>query len=275
VPDYLIQALSQSDHNRPVPLRFVLGRTIPAAARAKTPWMTDPIQDDSAARSYVVRQFWRLPELAAATGLGEEKTRQLVRAGCAPGPIYAWSGRWWSALSACRGSDPAVPPKKAELYYSRSAAWDLRRAALLIREGLAPASAAAANRDHFVSEFAELLPTIEGAGEAFPSCWPHGIFNPDQARTAARAEWATWLQGAYGVCLRVFNARNCIRKEALAARLKRQVANGAPLALLDEVQALAELILPFAPWERPTGTPGLTIDAFLARSGLGDDLPYR
>lgn len=237
--------------------------------------MRDWIQDDIAARSYVTRYFWRLPELAAATGLTEEEVQRLIRAGCGPGPIYAWCGRWWSALSACRGADAPAPPDQAEYYYSRSAAWDLRRASLLMRDGATLAAAAAGNRDHFVEQFADLLPAVEGAQEAFPSCWPAGEFDPVRARTMGEEEWASWLQGAYGVCLRIFNAHTCISKEVLAARLKRRVASGAPLNLLDEAQTLAVLILPFAPWERPTGTPGLTIDLLLARLALGDDLPYR
>ncbi len=237
--------------------------------------MRDLTQNDTAARSYVARYFWRLPELAAATGLTEEEVQRLIRAGCGPGPIYAWSGRWWSALSACRGADAPAPPDQGELYYSRSAAWDLRRAALLTREGATFTAAADANRDNFVSRFANLLPVVEGAEAAFPSCWPKGVFDRARAETAAGEEWAIWLQGAYGVCLRVFNASTCIHKETLAARLKLRVADGMPLDLLDEAQALAVLILPFAPWERLTGTPGLTIDLLLARLALGDDLPYR
>lgn len=237
--------------------------------------MRDLTQADAAARSYVERYFWRLPELAVAIGLDEEGTARLICAGCAPGPIYAWSGRWWSALSACRGTDSTAPPDGADLYYSRSAAWDLRRALLQVREGATPMAAATANRDHFADRFVAHLPGVEGAEEAFPACWRQGRFDPDAARQTGQREWATWLQGAYGVCLRVFDARSCIRKEAMAARLKRQVVDGDAPALLDETQALAELILPFAPWERPGGTPGLTIDALLARFGLGDDLPYR
>ena len=231
-------------------------------------------QDDEAAESYIAQHFWRLPQLAAAVGLGEAAVQQLIRAGCAPGPIYAWSGGWWSALSACRGTDVPTPVEHAETYYSRSAAWDLRRALLLVREGETPETAAVANRDHFAARFAEYLPNIEGAQEAFPACWPKGRFDPGEARITAIKEWATWLQGAYGVCLRSFNARTCIRKEALAARLRRTVAHGTLLDLLEEAQALAELILPFAPWERPTATPGLTIDVLLARAALGEDLPY-
>lgn len=45
---------------------------------------------------------------------------------------------------------------------------------------------------------------------------------------------------------------------------------GTTLVLLDEAQALAALILPVAPRERPSTTPRLTIDALLARLALGE-----
>ena len=237
--------------------------------------MRDILPDD-ATHLYVERHFWRLPELAAAAGLDAESTLRLIRAGCAPGPVYAWSGQWWSALAASRGLLPSAPPDRSELFYSRSAAWDLRRASLHVRAGASPEMAAIANRDHFAARFAQLMPEIDGADAAFAPCWTEGRFDPDRARIAAHAEWASWLQGAYGVCLRVFAAQNCIAKEALAARLKRRISECVPASdLLDDAQALAGLILPFAPWERPSGTPGLTIDALLVQAALGDDLPYR
>ena len=88
---------------------------------------------------------------------------------------------------------------------------------LAMRNGATPEAAAAANYDHFVDRFAHLLSAAPGAEEAFPDCWPHGRLDPRRAHLAARQEWATWLQGAYGVCLRVFTADSCIRKETLAA----------------------------------------------------------
>lgn len=230
---------------------------------------------EHATRIYVARHFWRLSQLAAAAGLEEKEASHLIRAGCAPGPTYAWSGRWWSALSASRGIDAAEPPEGAEPFYSRSAAWDLRLARLSMRDGATAEAAADGNRDHFARRFVASLAEFEGAVEAFPSCWREGRFDPGAARIAAHKEWASWLQGAYGVCLRLFDARNCIAKETLAARLKRRIAAGAPPGeLLDDAQALAALILPFAPSERASGTPGRTIDALLAQAGLGDDLPY-
>jgi hypothetical protein len=33
-------------------------------------------------------------------------------------------------------------------------------------------------------------------------------------------------------------------------------------------------MLPFAPWERPVGTPGVTIDRLLRDLSLGGELPY-
>ena len=230
--------------------------------------------EEAAGRSYVARWFWRLPQLAIAVGLDEEATLSLIGAGCAPGPIYAWHNGWWSALAACRGAIAPTPPEKAERYYSRSAAWDLRRAVLRIRGGATADGAAAANRADFTRQFLACLPGVPGAEEAFPQCWRDGRLDPERARIVAEKEWATWLQGAYGVCLRLFTAQNCIRKEALAARLKRRLREADPLILLEEARDLATLILPFAPWERAQATPGLTIDALLALARLGDDLPY-
>jgi hypothetical protein len=236
--------------------------------------MPNAIPERAGGRAYASRWFWRLPQLATAVGLDQEAVLGLIRAGCAPGAIYAWREGWWSALAACRGTASPAPPPGAECYFAPSAAWDLRRAMLLIRAGATPEGAAAANRAEFVRRFIACLPDEPGAEEAFPQCWQEGRLDPALAGKAAEREWATWLQGAYGVCLRTFTAQNCIRKETLAARLRRRVGEADPLLLLDEARELAGLILPFAPWERAEGTPGRTIDALLARARLGDDLPY-
>ena len=50
------------------------------------------------------------------------------------------------------------------------------------------------------------------------------------------------------------------------------------LVLLGASTAIAKprsvLILPFAPWQRSTGTPGLTIDRLLSDRKLGSERPY-
>ncbi len=80
-------------------------------------------------------------------------------------------------------------------------------------------------------------------------------------------------------CLRRFSGESCVGKEALRARIRLHMDDvpGYRLddnALFDLVERLESLVLPFAPWQRESGTPGRAIDAPLAMLGLGVELPY-
>lgn len=226
---------------------------------------------DDDARRYVERWFWTLDDLAEAVGVVPARVEHLIAARCAPGPIYARGAEgWWSAL----GSDGAAPA--GEHWYSPGAAWGLRQAELATSGGRSPAEAAAMLRDRFVDRFVVALRHQRYARLAFPACFSGDAIDPDAARDAAQDEWASWIQGGYGVCLRVFTAETCVAKESLGAWLKAAIAepdyDGA--ALLADAEALAGLLLPFAPWQRATGTPGRTIDRLLREQRLGDDRPY-
>lgn len=68
-------------------------------------------------------------------------------------------------------------------------------------------------------------------------------------------------------------------KESLATTLKRHIADLANHPLADDeilalCERLAQLMLPFSPWERPGCTPGVTIDRLLRELSLGCELPY-
>ena len=231
---------------------------------------------NASASAYVARWFWRRDTLAAATGASKDMVSMLIEAGCAPGPTYARTpqGDYWSALDAARGKGAAQPPDGAAGWYSRSSAWDLRRAILSMRDGLKPAEAAAANRTHFAAAFVDALGQIDGARDAYPDCWAGSAIDREAAVRAAEREWRAWLDGSFGVCLRIFTARTCIPKESLVIRIKRLLPTAEPGDLLDDAQALSQLILPFAPWERPHCSPGLTIDPLLEQAGLGGEIPY-
>lgn len=69
-------------------------------------------------------------------------------------------------------------------------------------------------------------------------------------------------------------SETCIRKESLAVGMKGLLPTATPDALPDDAQTLSTLILPFAPWGRPFGTPGLTTDPLLDQAGLGREQPY-
>jgi hypothetical protein len=226
---------------------------------------------DDDARRYVKRWFWTLDDLAEAVGAAPGRVEQLIAAKCAPGPIYAkGSGGWWSALGA-EGAPPA-----GEHWYSPGAAWGLRQAELATRRGRSPVEAAAMLRDRFADRFAAALGHQRHARLAFAACFSGDAIDPDAAHAAAQDEWASWIQGGYGVCLRVFTAETCLAKESLGAWLKAAIGerDHDATVLLAEAEALAGLLLPFAPWQRPTGTPGRTIDRLLRELRLGDDRPY-
>jgi hypothetical protein len=226
---------------------------------------------DDDARRYVERWFWSLGDLAEAVGVTPAWVEQLIAAECGPGPIYARGlDGWWSALGA-EGAPPA-----GEHWYSPGAAWGLRQAELATRGGSSLAEAAAMLRERFADRFAVALGDQRHARLAFAACFSGDAIDPDAARAAARDEWASWIQGGYGVCLRVFTAETCIAKESLGAWLKAAIGEQDHEAadLLAEAEALAGLLLPFAPWQRPTGTPGRTIDRLLRELRLGDDRAY-
>lgn len=237
--------------------------------------MTSKLYPPSAAmEQYAARWFWPLSTLAEACGMSADETLEYIAAGCAPGPIYLYTpdNHWWSALAA----EGLKTPPDGIPWFSPGAAWGLRKAHLWHRnEGLDKNGAAEHLRGHFVQEFAKILAAEVGAMSAFPDCYDaHENVIAAQAQKAAHSEWASWLGGGYGVCLRCFTAQNCITKESLVARMKAALYDGAPLsstALLDMAEQLSTIILPFSPHERASGSPGKTIDRLLQDLQLGTD----
>ena len=128
----------------------------------------------------------------------------------------------------------------------------------------------------FCDEFVQALRDVDGAELAFPTCFVGTSLDEPASHLAGRKEWNAWLDGGYAVCLRVFTGRGCVLKEALGASLKGALDAGdhEPATLLVQAEALAEIILPFAPWQRASGTPGRTIDRLLMETGLGYERPY-
>jgi hypothetical protein len=239
--------------------------------------------DRAKALAYVKRWFVSLCALAEQCALREADVLALIHLGAAPGIVYAREEehRWWSALGAAMGRNASAPAPGAEHWYSPAAAWWLRRALLATRAGAPAHQAAGHNQARFAEDFIAALPEVDHAARAYPTCFEGGRVNPAEAQAMAAKEWADWVNGAYAVCMRRFSARGCIEKEALRSRIVAAMADDAPqsdqlidIALFDLVERLEALILPFAPWERPPGSPGRAIDAPLARLGLGRETPY-
>lgn len=225
-------------------------------------------------QAYVERHFIRLPELAARGGVELGRVQALIAAGALPGPSYRiWrNGAFWSAVGGAHNGDPEGRPVE---WYSPAAAWWIRRASGL---DLLPEAIAGQFAKHFATAFVTELADLADARLAYPDACPGGTFSPEAAARVATAEWADWINGGYGVCLRHWSAADVIAKMLHRGRIIALTAGGTRetlaaaerAALLDAVERLEAVMLPFAPHQRPTGTPGLWIDRMLLRYGLGE-----
>ncbi|WP_339913890.1 DUF6058 family natural product biosynthesis protein [uncultured Brevundimonas sp.] len=237
---------------------------------------------DTAARAYVAAHFWTPAALAEAAGVEPGRVTELAAAGIIPGPIYRRDPQrgWWSALAGWVDGGDGTPDAGAEAWVSPWAVWSLRAAQLAGREGVSDAVIARRAQESFGRDFTAALATILPARIAFPDCFDaEGRVDPAMASVAADTQWRGWLRGGYAVCLRAFTGETCVQKESLGALLKRHVSapDDWPMSAAETLEAcaaLAALMLPFAPWERPVGTPGRTIDTLLARHALGRERPY-
>lgn len=225
--------------------------------------------------SYFTRYFIEKDEFVENSGAPEPLVDDLLAAGAMPGIIYSYSEKegWWSVL----GTASPLQPSEGRHFYSPAALWWCRRALMEVRRGKSPSAAALSNRRRFVDTFVEKVGSEPFAGRAFPSAFANGSLDNAAARKVAEGEWGDWIGGGYGVCLRRFTAETCIRKEALGRRIKDHFEHDDRLSddiLFDLVEQLESLLLPFAPWERESCTPGKTVDRSLAALSLGREQPY-
>ena len=228
---------------------------------------------DHSTMRYLRQHFWTLDQLAAAVGQDNRTVERLIDARCAPGAIYVLDGDvCWSALDR---DDRSAPPP-GERWYSRAAAWHLRRVLAAARDGISYEQLAARIRLKFGLEFSAALEMVPGAAAAFPACFEGSAVRRAAAAATADREWEAWLDGGYGVCLRIFNGLTCVAKEAIAHAMKTALESSDydTEHMLGLGEHLSSLILPFAPWQRPSCTPGRTIDRLLSEQDLGNELPH-
>lgn len=242
--------------------------------------MSNEVMLSDQTADYVEKWFIPYDALVRRSGATADQIQSLIAAGAAPGIVYSQGadGKWWSALGAVTGKNPPSPTEDGQHWFSPGALYWLRRALLIVRSGKSAAEAAAGNRDAFVAQFIAALKETPEASGNFTEIFADGELNEDKAREAAIAEWADWINGSYCVCLRSFSGESCVRKESLARYLKMQYVDGqasAPeLHILDKMEQLQLLLMPFAPFERPTSTCGLAVDRLLTILELGVEEPY-
>ena len=230
--------------------------------------------------SYVRGWFVPFETLVRRSGGTTEQVESLVAAGAAPGAIYARrsDGSWWSTLGAFKGEDSAEPPTGSECWYTPGALYWLRRALLALRDGASPAEAAERNRNAFIDQFIEALKAEPLASANYAEAFQGGKLNIDSARRMGVTEWDYWRTGAYAICLRSFTGAASVTKESVAKKIKAELAaherTMSDFELLDLVERLVSVMLPFAPSERPSCTPGVTVDRVMELLKLGHEEPY-
>jgi hypothetical protein len=232
---------------------------------------------DQLTESYVRQWFVPFGTLVRRSGGTDEQIQALIAAGAAPGAIYALraDGRWWPITP---GDDGREAPAGSTRWYAPASLYWLRRGLLAIRDGDSPAAAATRNQETFIDQFIEALESERLASGNYPEAFEGKDLNLATARTIGEAEWDDWRNGGYGVCLRSFTGASCVAKESLGKSIKAELAaperTMSDFELLDLVERLASLMLPFAPFERPKCTPGLTVDRVIEHLMLGCEEPY-
>lgn len=224
-------------------------------------------------QAYVERHFIELPDLAERAGTDAATVQSFITAGVAPQPSYRiWpNGAFSSPIGGAHGGEPAG---LATDWYSPAATWWLRRALGMTET---PKEIAALFADGFAADFVARLSALPHGHLAYPDVYVDGVLSMRAATTLAQAEWADWINGGYGVCLRHWSAADAIDKMLHRGRIvalttggtREWLSRGDRIALLDAMEQLEAVLLPFAPHQRATGTPGLWIDRILLRYGLG------
>jgi hypothetical protein len=232
------------------------------------------LNDATLYAAYVQRWFVDAATLADLSGCSQTDLQGLIEHKACPGPVYALcpDGTWWSAIGEYFDRHGSLP-HRAEPFYTPGAAWWIRRAVLLERTGMSHSEISAKLEAIFVGQFIEALMVEDFAQQGFPTCFEGATLELAAAKAQASLEWADWINGGFAVCLHHFTGQSCVEKGALAVVMKERLEDDATsddaFYDIELLERLSALMLPFAPWERADGTPGKTIDRFLANHSLG------
>lgn len=232
----------------------------------------DPTMTDAFAILDYVRRHCLTPSaLAQAAGLTEDRLRALIAARGLPQPTYAL-GPTLMVRSAIRSE--TLAPQPEEWFGAAVLPWARRAAGSTLP---LPALADRLRQD-FAADFRQALLASEGRVHGWTELFDAAGAIDEAAFAKALDEiWEeNWLGGAYGVCLRRFDGHHLVTKLVERSRIRALTAEGTKPALTaaeatEVMTAMARLdavITPFAPHERPHGTPGLWIDRIADRYGL-------
>lgn len=226
-----------------------------------------------ASAAYVAAHCVSAAELAARVGVSPADLAGLDAAGVLPAPTYRVGRR--SVISAIRAL--GEPEDDAEGWYGIAVVDWLRRAALLA-EQTPPGRMADSMADWLARDLQFELQAQAHDAQRFgwAQLFEDGACRLPAARAYVDGEWRGWMLGGWAVCLRRFDGRHLATKEIERRRIAALTGEGGRarleaderLEVADAMRRLDAVLLPFAPHERPHGTPGLFLDAPARRYGL-------
>lgn len=210
--------------------------------------------------------------LAPASGVTEQELAAIEAAGALPTPTYVLFEKAIRSPIAMLGEAPA---ESGRAFYCPSVLQWLRRAKLI---GAERQDLLERLQDWFAEDFATAL--NRQAADARLYAWGH-LFGADGDLVASalseqiRALCAEWMSGGWAVCLRRWNGYHVVTKDLERARISaltedatRELNAAERRTLFDAIERLDSVMLPFAPHERPHGTPGLFVDRMRERYGV-------
>jgi hypothetical protein len=233
--------------------------------------MTDAALYDRA-RAYVETTATPRAQLAAASGVSEGDLGAIEAANALPNPTYVVFSNAIRSPIRMLGEPPE---DGGTAYYCPAVLSWLRRAALM-----RPGEPGLSDRLHawFTGSLRKALQAQ--AAEARQYAWSHlfdanGAIDDGALEQEARSLHGDWMNGGWAVCLRRWNGDHVVTKDLERARISaltqdatRDLNAEERLQLVDAIERLDSVILPFAPHERPHGTPGLFIDRMRERYGV-------
>ena len=220
-------------------------------------------------RAYVEATATPRAALAAASGVSEGDLAAIEAAGALPAPTYVLFENAIRSPIRTLGEPPA---EGGRAFYCPAVLHWVRRARLL-----SPETVGLADRlQHwFVTDFAMALRAQ--ADDARKFAWCHlfdasGALPPEAVDSEAQTLHADWMKGGWAVCLRRWNGYHVVTKDLERARIgaitedaTRDPRDVHRHILFNAIERLDSVVLPFAPYERPHGTPGLFIDRMRER----------
>lgn len=230
--------------------------------------------DDLFARSRAYVETIATPRdaLAAASGVSEQELAAIKATGALPAPTYVLFENAIRSPIAVLGDAPA---EGGRAFYCPSVLQWVRRAKLI---GVERSDLLDRLQAWFAEDFAAALKTQ--AADARLYAWGH-LFSADGELVASalseqvRTLCDEWMNGGWAVCLRRWNGYHMVTKDLERARIgaltenaTRELNGAERRTLFDAIERLDSVMLPFAPHERPNGTPGLFMDRMRERYGV-------